>query len=180
MTTCGYFWTIVVIAFSIVAVAVSAVRGEKSGKPSQALRASSPGGGAKSAIQTQPPNQGSSIEPAARAYRRGGARYVSCTASTRLDEGYIVGLGGRSGDDPGKMIGYAKKELAAILAEQALAAGGIEFTVDGWELRAVMRTVTGREGDTSSAAAAADELGMSRRASGSSPQGEGKRAEAEP
>ena len=184
MTTCGYFWTIVVIVLAVVAVAVSAVRGEKSGKPTPhpALRPPSPQGEGKREAEAGP-----------RAYRRGGARYVSCSASTRLDEGYIVGLGGRSGDDPGKMISYAKKELAAILAEQALAAGGIEFTVDGWELRAFMRTVTGREGDTSSGAAAADELGMSRRASGSSPQGEGKalgeaprpqgegkRAEAEP
>ena len=176
MTTCGYFWTIVVIAFSIVAVAVSAVRGEKSGgTPSTAKAVPLP-----QTRQAAGDGKRTGAEAGPRAYRRGGARYVSCTASTRLDEGYIVGLGGRSGDDPGKMIGYAKKELAAILAEQALAAGGIEFTVDGWELRAVMRTVTGREGDTSSAAAAADELGMSRRASGSSPQGEGKRAEAEP
>ena len=154
MTTCGYFCTIVVIAFSIVAVAVSAVRGEKSGKPTPhpAFRPPSPQGEGKREAEAGP-----------RAYRRGGARYVSCSASTRLDEGYIVGLGGRSGDDPGKMIGYAKKELAAILAEQALAAGGIEFTVDGWELRAVMRTVTGREGDTSSGAGAPP-----------SPQGEGK------
>lgn len=144
MTTCGYFWTIVVIAFSIVAVAVSAARGEKSGVP---------GYQPNKELKGAPPDRGSSIEPGPRAYRRGGARYVTCSASTRLDEGYIVSIGGRSGDDPGKMIGYAKKELAAILAEQALAAGGIEFTQVGGELRAVMRTVTGREETPSTAEA---------------------------
>ncbi len=182
MTTCGYFWCWVIVILCIVSVTIAAVRGDKSGKPSQALRASSPRGGAKSAILTQPPNRGSSIEPAARAYRRGGARYVSCAASTRLDEGYIVGLGGRSGDDPEKMLSYAKKELAAVLAEQALAAGGIEFTVDGWELRAFMRTVTGREKDTSSGAGAPPAPQGEGKALGEAPrpQGEGRRAEEEP
>ena len=32
-----------------------------------------------------------------------------------------------------------------MLAEQALYAGAIEFTTVGGELRAVMRTITGRE-----------------------------------
>jgi hypothetical protein len=68
-------------------------------------------------------------------------------ASTRLDDGYIVSLGGRSGADLDRMTRYAKKELAAVLAEQALYAGGIEFTQVGGELRAVMRTITGREGE---------------------------------
>ena len=142
MTTCGYFWCWVIVILCIVSVTIAAVRGEKSGKPTPhpALRPPSPQGEGKREAEAGP-----------RAYRRGGARYVSCTASTRLDEGYIVSIGGRSGDDPGKMIGYAKKELAAILAEQALAAGGIEFTVDGWELRAFMRTVTGREETPSTA-----------------------------
>ena len=34
-----------------------------------------------------------------------------------------------------------------VLAEQALAAGGIEFSQVGGELRAVMRTITGKEGE---------------------------------
>lgn len=145
MTTCGYFWTIVVIVLAVIGVTVSAVRAEKGGKPSQALLASSPRGGAKSAVLTQPPDRGSSVEPGAIAYRRGGARYVTCQAATRLDDGYIVSLGGRSGADLTRMTLYAKKELAAVLAEQALYAGGIEFTQVGGELRAVMRTITGRE-----------------------------------
>lgn len=141
MTTCGYFWCWVIVILCIVSVTIAAVRGDKSGKtPSTAKAVPLPqsrqaAGGGKGEAEAGP-----------RAYRRGGARYVSCTASTRLDEGYIVGLGGRSGDDPERMLSYAKKELAAVLAEQALAAGGIEFTVDGWELRAFMRTVTGEIG----------------------------------
>ena len=70
---------------------------------------------------------------------------MTCRASTRLDDGYIVSLGGRSGADLTRMTLYAKKELAAVLAEQALAAGGIEFSQVGGELRAVMRTITGKE-----------------------------------
>lgn len=147
MTTCGTFWTIVLIVLAVIGVTVSAVRAEKGGEPSLALRASSPRGGAKSAVLTQPPDRGSSVEPAAIAYRRGGARYVTCQASTRLDDGYIVSLGGRSGADLARMTLYAKKELAAVLAEQALAAGGIEFSQVGGELRAVMRTITGKEGE---------------------------------
>ena len=173
MTTCGYFWCWVIVILCIVSVTIAAVRGDKSGKPTPhpALRPPSPQGEGKREAEAGP-----------RAYRRGGARYVSCTASTRLDEGYIVGLGGRSGDDPERMLSYAKKELAAVLAEQALAAGGIEFTVDGWELRAFMRTVTGREGDTSSGAGAPPSPQGEGKALGEAPrpQGEGKRAEAEP
>ena len=168
MTTCGYFWTIVIIVLCIIGVTVSAVRGEKSGKPGQQTRAAEGVGPYRPnrGILTTPPNRGSSIEPGPRAFRRGGARYVTCQASTRLDDGYIVSMGGRRGDDPEKMLRYAKKELAAILAEQALAAGGIEFTQAGGELRAFMRTVTGREeGDDTSSALRAP-----------SPQGEGKRA----
>ena len=147
MTTCGYFWTIVVIVLAIIGVAVSAVRADKSGKPEQKTRAAEGVGPYRpnKGILTTPPDRGSSVEPGAIAYRRGGARYVTCQASTRLDDGYIVSLGGRSGADLTRMTLYAKKELAAVLAEQALYAGAIEFTTVGGELRAVMRTITGRE-----------------------------------
>lgn len=155
MTTCGYFWCWVIIVLCIIGVTVSAVRGEKSDRG---------GYQPKKKLTTPPPNRGSSIEPAARAFRRGGARYVTCSASTRLDDGYIVSMGGSSGDDPEKMLRYAKKELAAILAEQALAAGGIEFTQVGGELRAAMRTVTGREETPSTAEAVP--LPQSRQAAG--------------
>ena len=141
MTTCGYFWTIVVIVLAVVGVAVSAVRGEKGGgTPSTAKAVPLPqtrqaaGDGKRAAA------------PGPVAYRRGGERYVTCSASTRLDDGYIVSLGGQSRTDLARMTSYAKKELAAVLAEQALAAGGIEFSVVGGELRAYMRTVTGSEG----------------------------------
>ena len=137
MTTCGYFWTIVLIVLAVIGVTVSAVRADKSGKPKEN------GLPRRSA----PRNDGAvaPAEPGAIAYRRGGARYVTCQASTRLDDGYIVSLGGRSGADLTRMTLYAKKELAAVLAEQALYAGGIEFTQVGGELRAVMRTITGKE-----------------------------------
>ncbi len=137
MTTCGTFWTIVLIVLAVISVTVSAVRAEKGGKPKEN------GLPRRSA----PRNDGAvaPVEPGAIAYRRGGARYVTCRASTRLDDGYIVSLGGRSGADLTRMTLYAKKELAAVLAEQALYAGAIEFTTVGGELRAVMRTITGKE-----------------------------------
>lgn len=139
MTTCGTFWTIVLIVLAMIGVTVSAVRAEKGGEPKEN------GLPRRSA----PRNDGTvaPAEPGAIAYRRGGARYVTCRASTRLDDGYIVSLGGRSGADLTRMTLYAKKELAAVLAEQALAAGGIEFSQVGGELRAVMRTITGKEGE---------------------------------
>ena len=137
MTTCGYFWTIVLIVLAVIGVTVSAVRAEKGGKPKE-----------NGLPRRSAPRNDGAVAPAeqgAIAYRRGGARYVTCQASTRLDDGYIVGLGGRSGADLTRMTLYAKKELAAVLAEQALYAGAIEFTTVGGELRAVMRTITGRE-----------------------------------
>ncbi len=136
MTTCGYFWTVVVIVLAIIGVAASAIRGNMEGKttPHPAMRPPSPQGEGKRAEAPGPV-----------AYRRGGERYVTCQASTRLDDGYIVGLGGRSGADLDRMTLYAKKELAAVLAEQALYAGAIEFRKVGEELHAVMRTVSGRE-----------------------------------
>ena len=51
------------------------------------------------------------------------------------------------------------------------------FYFPGSKVRFEMHIDLVGEADTSSAAAAADELGMSRRASGSSPQGEGKEPE---
>lgn len=151
MTTCGYFWTIVVIVLAIIGVAISAVSAGKNQSKAQqsgfALEKEKGRSGSKAFAMSG----GSGAErvsfdaPGVIAYRRGGARYVTCQASTRLDDGYIVSLGGRSGADLTRMTLYAKKELAAVLAEQALAAGGIEFSTVGGELRAVMRTITGRE-----------------------------------
>ena len=139
MTTCGYFWLIVVIVLAVIGVTVSAVNAEKSGKPKENGLPHQRAALVRNDGAVAPAEQG------AIAYRRGGARYVTCRASTRLDDGYIVSLGGRSGADLARMTLYAKKELAAVLAEQALAAGGIEFTQVGGELRAVMRTITGKE-----------------------------------
>ena len=139
MTTCGYFWTVVVIVLAVIGVTVSAVRAEKSGKPKE--------NGLPRRSAPRNDHAAAPVEPGAIAYRRGGARYVTCQASTRLDDGYIVSLGGRSGADLTRMTLYAKKELAAVLAEQALYAGAIEFSQVGGELRAVMRTITGKEGE---------------------------------
>lgn len=136
MTACGYFWTCVVIALAVVAVTVSAFSAEKNGRG---------GYQPKGQLKTPPPNRASSIAPDPVAFRRGEARIVRCEAVTRLDDGYFVGMSGPELD--AKARNYAKKELAALLAEQALAAGGIEFTQVGGELRAVMRTVSGEAGE---------------------------------
>lgn len=140
MTACGYFWTCVLIALAVVAVTVSAVRAGKSrSKAQQSGFALEKEKGRSGAERVSFDAHG----PVA--FRRGAARIVRCEAVTRLDDGYFVGMSGPEMD--AKARNYAKKELAALLAEQALAAGGIEFTQVGGELRAVMRTVSGEAGE---------------------------------
>ena len=134
MTKCGIICTCVIIIIAMAALVICSVRGEKGGKPT--------GEESRKGPKTVP---GMPYEPGPLVFRRGGARYVTCQASTRLDDGYIVGLEGRSGADLARMTLYAKKELAAVLADQVLAAGGIRFYVEGSTLRAELRAMVGEE-----------------------------------
>jgi hypothetical protein len=136
MTKCGVICTCVIIIIAMAALVICSVRGEKN---RGAKRAAGGVGPYKKEVPGTP------YEPGPLVFRRGGARYVTCQASTRLDDGYIVGLGGRSGADLARMTLYAKKELAAVLAEQALAAGGIRFYEEGGTLRAELRAMVGEE-----------------------------------
>ena len=136
MTKCGVICTCVIIIIAMAALVICSVRGEK-GK--DAKRAAEGVGPYKKGVP------GSAFEPGPLVFRRGGARYVTCQASTRIDDGYIVGLEGRSGADLARMTLYAKKELAAVLADQVLAAGGIRFYVEGGTLRAELRAMVGEE-----------------------------------
>ena len=76
-------------------------------------------------------------------FRREEERIVTCKAATDMRKIYFEGLWGA--DEPEKRhaagIKYAKQELAALLAEQALAAGGIRFYEEGGELRAELRAL---------------------------------------
>ena len=143
MTACGYFWTCVLIALAVVAVTVSAVRAGKSqSKAQQSGFALEKEKGRSGAERVSFDAHG----PVA--FRRGAARIVRCEAVTRLDDGYFVGMSGKSGPElDAKARNYAKKELAALLAEQALAAGGIRFVQVGGELHAELRAIVGEVGE---------------------------------
>lgn len=144
MTKCGIICTCVIIIIAMAALVICSVRGEKGGKPSQSLRDSSPKGGAKKGTKTV---VGTPFEPGPLVFRRGEAKIVTCTAVTDLRQMWFEGLW--SAKDPEEQrkagIRYAKQELAARLADQALAAGGIRFFEEGGTLRAELRAMVGEE-----------------------------------
>lgn len=128
-----------IIVLAIVGVVISALRGERAGKKTQAAP-SAP-------RRAAPPNRGSSYEPGPLVFRRGAARIVTCKASSRLGSYYFVGMDRAPAEKlNAEAVKYAKRELAALLAEQALAAGGIRFTQVGDELRAELLVVTKEAG----------------------------------
>ena len=98
-------------------------------------------------ILTTPPDRRSSIEPAPLVFRRGEARIVTCTAVTDLRQMWFEGLWTEKDPEEQRKAGirYAKQELAAQLADQALAAGGIRFFEEGGTLRAELRAMVGEE-----------------------------------
>lgn len=139
MTTCGIGWTIGIIVLCAIGVAVGAARSNTQGKKTPQREA-----------LTTPPNRKSSIdspfETAAHVFRRADARIVECRASTDLRRGYLVGFSGMDSDEEwARNLRYAKEELAAVLAEQALAAGAIRFRLVDGELRAELRAIVGQE-----------------------------------
>lgn len=144
MTTCGICWTLGIIALCVIGVAVGAARSTTQGKHSerelpQSLRDSSLREGAKRGEE-------SPFEPTTLVFRRADAKIVECRAATDLRKGYMVGFSGMDKDEEwSRTLRYAKEELACVLAEQALAAGGIRFQLVNGELRAELRAIVGQE-----------------------------------
>ena len=131
---------ILIIVLCVIGVAFGAARsetqcGRSAEEPSQSLRDSSPGGGAKRAGE-------SAFEPSTLVFHTAENRIVRCRAATDLRNGYIVGFSGMKRDEQwSRALIYAKKELACVLAEQALAGGGIRFEFRDGELRAELLVV---------------------------------------
>lgn len=144
MTKCGIICTCVIIIIAMAALVICSVRGEKGGKPSQSLRDSSPKGGAKKGSKTV---VGTPFEPGPLVFRRGEAKIVTCTAVTDLRQMWFEGIWTEKDPEEQRKAGirYAKQELAARLADQALAAGGIRFFEEGGTLRAELRAMVGEE-----------------------------------
>lgn len=141
MTTCGIWWTLGIIALCIIGVAVGAARSTTQAreKPLTATR-SSPSRGAGTP-------GGSAFEPSTVVFHTAENRIVRCRAANDLRKGYIVGDPGMERDEQwSRALVYAKKELACVLAEQALAGGGIRFEFRDGELRAELIAVKPEDG----------------------------------
>lgn len=136
MTTCGMWWTILIIALCVIGVAFGAARStaqarRRAEEPSQSLRDSS----AKKEGE-------SAFEPSTLVFHTAENRIVRCRAATDLRSGYIVGFSGMEKDEEwSRTLVYAKKELACVLAEQVLAGGGIRFQLRDGELQAELLAV---------------------------------------
>lgn len=136
MTTCGWACLYILGALSMIGIIAGAMHREKkdgahAGKPAATVPAR---------------DMGPAYTPPV-VFRQGEDRIVTCKASTDMRRIYFEGLWGV--DEPEKRrsagLNYAKKELAALLAEQALAAGGIRFYQQGGELRAELRALVREE-----------------------------------
>ena len=136
MTKCGVICTCVIIIIAMAALVICSVRGEKGGKPT--------GEGSRKGPKTVP---GMPYEPGPLVFRRGEARIVTCTAVTDLRQMWFQGLWTEKDPEEQRKAGirYAKQELAAQLADQVLAAGGIRFFEEGGTLRAELRAMVGEE-----------------------------------
>ena len=136
MTKCGIICTCVIIIIAMAALVICSVRGEKGGKPT--------GEGAKNGSKTV---VGTPYEPGPLVFRRGEAKIVTCTAVTDLRQMWFEGIWTEKDPEEQRKAGirYAKQELAARLADQALAAGGIRFFEEGGTLRAELRAMVGEE-----------------------------------
>jgi len=138
MTKCGIICTCVIIIIAMAALVICSVRGEK-GK--DAKRAAEGVGPYKKDVP------GSAFEPGPLVFRTMENRIVKCNAATDLRRGYMVGSPGMErGEEWSRTLLYAKKELACVLAEQALQAGGIRFRLTDGELLAEMIAVKQENG----------------------------------
>lgn len=138
MTRCGVICTCVIIIIAMAALVICSVRGEKGKDPKRAAGGVGP---YKKEVQGTP------YEPGPLVFRTAENRIVKCSAATDLRRGYMVGSPGMErGEEWSRTLLYAKKELACVLAEQALQAGGIRFRLTDGELRAEMIAVKQENG----------------------------------
>ena len=138
MPRCGIICTCVIIIIAMAALVICSVRGEKN---RGAKRAAGGVGPYKKEVPGTPYETGPLV------FRRGEARIVTCTAVTDLRQMWFEGLWTEKDPEEQRKAGirYAKQELAAQLADQALAAGGIRFFEEGGTLRAELRAMVGEE-----------------------------------
>ena len=140
MTRCGYiccYIGLVLAAAALIGGYVALARAEKRKE----------GGQGKEKMRPASPEAGSAFEPGPLAYRTGDARIVTCRAAADIRKILNIAYWDTSETPQSREreMKYTKKELAIILAEQALAAGGIVFRQEGGELRAVMRAIVEEE-----------------------------------
>ena len=140
MTTCGVWWTLGIIVLCVIGVAVGAARSTTQAREKTLTAArSSPSRGAE---ETRGKPGESAFEPSTLVFHTAENRIVRCRAANDLRRGYMVGPPGMErGEEWSRTLLYAKKELACVLAEQALAGGGIRFEFRDGELRAELLVV---------------------------------------
>lgn len=140
MTPYGNAVLIGILVLSVIGLIAGALRGERTGdKPlshGAGRRASSPRGGAKEGTRDMGPT-----EPVR--FRTTDAVFVDCRAEMPSAQerdiremGFSMGLEGSAA-----VRRYQRKELAYVLADQLLAAGGIAFSTENGMLRAQLRAV---------------------------------------
>ena len=76
-------------------------------------------------------------------FRRAEQRILTCRASMELDDGAITARGYSAGspEQRAQAERYARKELAYLLTDQLLEAGGIRFVSEGTSRRAEIKAV---------------------------------------
>lgn len=136
MTRCGYiccYIGLILAAAALIGGYVALARAERRKEDGQGKEKKRP----------KSPESGSAFEPGPLAYRTGDARIVTCKASADVRRAYFLNYWDKEATPEAREreLKYTKHELALILAEQALAGGGIVFRQEGGELRAMMRAI---------------------------------------
>jgi len=136
MTRCGYIICYIGLFLSVAALIGGYVVLARAAEKHEA----NPKNEKKATART---GSGSAFEPGPLAYRTGDARIVTCKASADVRRAYFLNYWDKEETPEAREreLKYTKHELALILAEQALAGGGIVFRQEGRELRAVMRAI---------------------------------------
>lgn len=140
MTPCGNAVLIGILVLSVIGLIVGAVR--QKGTPPRVS-----GYQPKAGKLGPPPDRGSSFEEPVR-FRTTDAVFVDCRAEMPSAQerdiremGFSMGLEGSAA-----VRRYQRKELAYVLADQLLAAGGIAFSTENGMLRAQLRAVVPGDG----------------------------------
>lgn len=123
MTACGIRWLIFIMAAFVVAIPICMV-----GQGTPQSRRKAP---------RQLPLQGSRGE--AQVFRHGEEKIVICEAWDKAHE--PAELSRLEAAEASTIQRYQRTELAYVLADQLLHAGGIRFTEEGGKIRATLRAV---------------------------------------